>query len=87
MIRMYPELLDKVTRVVADNLRIEKLTILDGGTGEGLPTHVKNLTKSAVTMLEQMKNATGIDLGKLAGKPNGPSKADIPKELGGGGVG
>jgi flotillin len=81
MIRMFPELLDKVTRVVADNLRIEKLTILDGGDGDGLPTHVKNLTKSAVVMLEQMKNATGVDLAKLATKTNGAPKADIPKEL------
>ena len=80
MIRMYPDLLDKVTRVVADNLRVEKLTILDGGNGEGLPTHIKNLTKSAVTILEQMKNATGIDLGKLAGT-NSPAKSEIPKEL------
>jgi flotillin len=81
MIRMFPELLDKVTRVVADNLRIEKLTIIDGGDGDGLPTHVKNLTKSAVVMLEQMKNATGIDLAKLAGNTGGGAKADIPKEL------
>jgi flotillin len=81
MIRMFPEMLDKVTRVVADNLRVEKLTILDGGNGEGLPTHVKNLTKSAVVMLEQMKNATGVDLAKLASKTNDAPNADIPKEL------
>ena len=81
MIRMFPELLDKVTRVVADNLRVEKLTILDGGDGDGLPTHVKNLTKSAVVMLEQMKNATGVDLAKLAGKTKGAANADVPKEL------
>ena len=81
MIRMFPELLDKVTRVVADNLRIEKLTILDGGNGDGLPTHVKNLTKSAVVMLEQMKNATGVDLTKLARKTDGGATAEIPKEL------
>jgi flotillin len=81
MIRMFPELLDRVTRVVADNLRIEKLTILDGGDGEGLPTHIKNLTKSAVVMLEQMKNATGVDLAKLASKTSGAPNSDIPKEL------
>ena len=81
MIRMFPELLDKVTRVIADNLRIEKLTILDGGDGDGLPSHVKNLTKSAVVMLEQMKNATGIDFAKLASKTDGSAKTDIPKEL------
>jgi flotillin len=80
MIRMFPELLDKVTRVVADNLRIEKLTILDGGDGDGLPTHVKNLTKSAVVMLEQLKNATGVDLAKLADKSNEGAR-EFPKEL------
>lgn len=82
MIRMLPELLDKVTRVIADNLRIEKLTILDCGNGDGLPTHVKNLTKSAVVLLEQMKNATGVDLAKLATQSGEEPGAEIPKELG-----
>ena len=80
LIRMFPELLDHVTRVVADNLRVEKLTILDGGDGEGLPTHVKNLTKSAVVMLEQLKNATGVDLAKLA-ETSDKAPREIPKEL------
>jgi flotillin len=80
LIRLMPELLDKVTRVVADNLRIDKLTILDGGDGNGMPAYVQNLTKSAVTMLEQLKNATGIDFAQLSGKlPKEGNK--IPKEL------
>ena len=68
MIRMLPELFDKATRVISDNLHIEKLTILDGadGGGEGLPNYIKNLTKSTVTLLEQLKNATGMDITKLA---------------------
>jgi flotillin len=78
---MLPTLLDKVTSVVSDNLRIDKLTILDGGNGEGIPTYVKNLTNSAVVMLEQLKNATGIDFEKLAEKAQKPSRS-IPKELG-----
>jgi flotillin len=78
MIRMLPELLDKVTRVVADNLRVEKLTILDGGNGDGLPTYVKNIANSAVVLLEQLKNSTGIDLEKLASVKEG---TDLPKEL------
>ncbi|MHC4993236.1 MAG: flotillin family protein [Planctomycetota bacterium] len=79
LIHLMPELVDKVTRVVSDNLRIDKLTILDGGTGDGLPAYVKNLTNSAVTMMEQMTNATGVDIARLAkGKGNG---AELPKEL------
>lgn len=84
LIQMLPELLDKVTRVIADNLHIEKLTVLDSGTGNGLPTHVKNLTSSAIVMLEQLKNATGLDVtGLLQGmvQKQGNGGSDIPKEL------
>jgi hypothetical protein len=76
-----PELMDKVTRVVADNLRVDKLTILDGGSGEGLPSYLKNLTGAAITMMEQLSNATGVDMAKLAkGKESSPG--EVPKELG-----
>ncbi len=84
LIQMLPELLDKVTKVVADNLHIEKLTILDSGNGNGLPTHVKNLTGSAITIIEQLKNATGLDLPGLlqsAGAKTKNNGAEIPKEL------
>jgi len=84
LIQLLPELLDKVTRVVADNLHIEKLTVLDSGNGNGLPTHVKNLTGSAVMILEQLKNATGLDLPGLlqnAGVKSKKNGAEIPKEL------
>jgi flotillin len=78
LIHLMPELIDKVTRVVSENLRIDKLTILDGGSGEGLPAYVRNLTNSAVTMVEQMKNATGVDIAKL-GKGKGAG-TELPNE-------
>ena len=80
LIQMLPELLDKVTRVVSENLNVEKLTILDGGDGNGLPTYVKSLTNSVVVMLEQMKNATGIDVTEL-GRPK-DSAPELPKSRG-----
>jgi flotillin len=80
MIRMFPELVDKVTRVVSENLRVDKLTILDGGTGDGLPNYVRNVTNSAIAMIEQMKSATGIDLEKLARTSTGDG-GDLPKQL------
>jgi flotillin len=79
VIQMMPELLDKASRVVADNLRIDKLTVLDGGDGQGLPQHVG---KSAVAMLEQLSNATGVDVAKLANKKASESPPAVPKELG-----
>ena len=71
-----------VTKVIAENLHIDKLTVLDGGDGEGLSNYVKNLTRSAVVMLEQMKNATGVDLAELASGGGGSAGAALPKELG-----
>ena len=85
LIQMLPGLLDKVTRVVADNLRVDKLTILDSGDGEGLPTYVKNLTNSAITMLEQLRNATGVDLERLAmtaAEQDKTKGSELPKETG-----
>ena len=82
MIRMLPELLDKVTSVVSDNLRVDKLTILDGGDGSGIPSYVSNLTGSAIKMLELLKNATGIDIEKLAQGAGKGTDTDLPKELG-----
>ena len=85
IIQLLPELLDKVTRVVADNLHIEKLTVLDNGNGNGLPTHVKNLTGSAIMILEQLKNATGLDLTELLQNivsSNGKNASHIQKEFG-----
>ncbi|MCO6488085.1 MAG: hypothetical protein J5I98_06680 [Phaeodactylibacter sp.] len=79
MIRMLPDLFDKATRVIADNLHIEKLTILDGGDGgDGMPNYIQNLTNSAVTLIEQLKNATGVDITNLA---KGTTKAiELPPE-------
>ena len=68
--------------MVSDNLRIDKLTILDGGDGKGLPSYVNNVTGSAVAMLEQLKNATGIDIEKIAQGSTRDTSAQVPKELG-----
>lgn len=80
MIRMLPELFDKATRVIADNLHIEKLTILDGaeGGGEGMSNYVKNLTKSSITLIEQLKNATGLDIAKISHERN--ESTQLPPE-------
>jgi flotillin len=81
LIHLMPELIEKVTRVISENLRIDKLTIVDGGSGNGLPTYVKNVTGSAVMMLEELKNATGIDLEKLAKGGEQDAAATLPKDL------
>jgi len=62
LIQQLPDILDKVTSVVADNLSIDKVTVLDSGNGDGMPTYVKGVTGSVVAIMEQIKNATGLDI-------------------------
>ncbi|MGD8881822.1 MAG: hypothetical protein PVI82_08025, partial [Desulfobacterales bacterium] len=65
LIQQLPDILDKVTRVVSDNLAIDKVTILDSGNGNGMPTYVKGVAGSIVAIMEQVKNATGLDLPEI----------------------
>ncbi|MEE8348428.1 MAG: SPFH domain-containing protein [Acidobacteriota bacterium] len=81
LIQMLPELLDKVTRVVSDNLRVERLTVVDSGDGQGLTSHVRNLTNSAVVMLEQLKGVTGIDVLNLKKGSGEDPSGKLPKDL------
>jgi flotillin len=74
LLQQLPDLLDRVTRVLSDNLRIEKLTVVDTGDG-GLPNHVRGLTGSIVTVLEQLKTATGLDLSGILRAEGGKAKA------------
>ncbi|MCI0417463.1 hypothetical protein L0222_32255, partial [bacterium] len=71
-----------VTKVVADNLHIEKLTVLDSGNGNGISQHVRSVTGAAVAILEQVKAATGLDvpaiLQNAADKNNG---GKFPKQF------
>jgi flotillin len=65
LIQQLPDILDKVTRVVADNLAIDKVTIVDSGNGNGMPTYIKGVTGSIVAIMEQIKTATGLDLPEI----------------------
>jgi flotillin len=65
LIQQLPDILDKVTKVVADNLRIDKITIVDNGNGHGMPSYVKGITGSIVAIFEEIKNATGLDIPEI----------------------
>jgi len=65
LIQQLPDILDKVTKVVSDNLSIDKVTIVDSGDGHGVPAYVKGVTGSIVAIMEQIKNATGLDIPEI----------------------
>ncbi len=62
LIQQLPDILDKVTKVVSDNLSIDKVTIVDSGDGHGVPAYVKGVTGSIVAIFEEIKNATSLDI-------------------------
>ncbi len=75
MLHILPGIVDSISGVIADNLKVEKLVVMGNG---GIPSHVGDVTSSVVTFLEQIKNATGVDLTNIA---NTGKEAPIKKEL------
>ena len=67
MIQLLPELVGHVSKVIASNLNVERLTVVDGGSGSGggLSHLVGNLAGSVNSFFEQMKTLTGLDLAKM----------------------
>ena len=65
LLQMLPQLLDKVTHVLRDNLHVERLTVVDSGDGGALPNHVRGLTGSIAAFFEQLKTSTGVDVPSL----------------------
>jgi flotillin len=72
LIQQLPDILDKITSVVAENLSVDKVTIVDSGNGNGMPTYVKGVTGSIVAIMEQIKNATGLDIADILRSKNRP---------------
>ncbi|MEE8234472.1 MAG: SPFH domain-containing protein [Gammaproteobacteria bacterium] len=62
LIQQLPDIISKITDIISENLSIERLTIIDSGSGNGIPTLVKGLTGSIVAVMEEIKNATGLDI-------------------------
>jgi flotillin len=78
LIQQLPDILDKVTSVVSKNLAIDKVTIVDGGDGRGIPAYVHGVTGSIVAIMEQIKNATGLDIPEIL-RAKGRATPELPK--------
>ncbi len=79
LIQQLPDILDKVTKVVSENLSIDRVTIVDSGNGHGIPSYVRGVTGSIVAIFEQIKNATGLDIPEIL-RARGRSTGEIGKE-------
>jgi flotillin len=62
VLRMLPDLMDKIVSTVAA-VDIEKVSIIDsGGQGTGIPGFMNQLPAAVIGLTEQIENATGVDL-------------------------
>ena len=69
VLRMLPELVDKIVSVVAA-VDIERVSVIDsGGQGTGIPGFMGQLPAAVIGLTEQIENATGVDLLKAL-RPN-----------------
>jgi len=62
VLRMLPELIDKIVSTVG-GVDIHKVSIIDsGGQGSGIPGFMGQLPAAVIGLAEQLENATGVDL-------------------------
>ena len=80
LLQLFPGIVDKVSRVVAENLHIEKLTVVDSGNGNGVPQLVRGLTGSVISIIEEIKTATGLDIPDLLSRKD-EETSQIPNKL------
>ena len=74
VLRMFPELVEKIVSTVAA-VDIERVSIIDsGGQGTGIPGFMGQLPAAVIGLMEQVENATGVDLLKAL-RPDGARPA------------
>ena len=65
LIQMLPDILKEVIKTV-DNLKIDRLTVVDGGgAGQGVPAVMSQIAGTTPALLESLKTSTGIDVAGL----------------------
>jgi len=69
LIQMLPDILKEVIKTV-DNLKIDKITVVDSGqgTGGGVPAVFNQIAGSTPALLESLKASTGIDIAGMLSK-------------------
>ena len=77
LIQMLPDILREVIKTV-DNLKIDKITVVDsgqGGGGTGVPAVFNQIAGSTPALLESLKATTGIDIAGMLARASEPTEA------------
>lgn len=61
LVQMLPDIVKEVIKTV-DNLKIDKLTVVDSGNGSGVPAVFNQIAGATPALLESLKASTGVDI-------------------------
>ena len=76
LIQMLPDVLKEIIKTV-DNLKIDKLTVVDsGGTGQGVPAIFNQIAGATPALLESLKASTGVDIAGLLNRAGSRQSPD-----------
>jgi len=80
LIQMLPDIMREVIKTV-DNLKIDKLTVVDsgqGGSGSGVPAVMSQIAGATPALLESLKASTGVDIASMLSRAAQSSQAAAP---------
>ncbi len=91
LIQMLPEIMKQVVQTV-DNMKIDRLTVVDSGEGagrsgrsgrSGVPAGMSQVAGATPALLESLKTSTGVDIAGLLSRaahtpPSSPTPEDAP---------
>ncbi len=79
LIQMLPEIIQQIVRTV-DNLQIDKITVVDSGSGgSGVPAVFNQIAGATPALLESLKASTGIDIAGMLNKAAAPKTDNTPR--------
>ena len=84
LLNMLPELVENITETVAD-IGIDKITVIDGGSGDGgVGSVAGQLPAAVISVVEQIETATGVNLLEVLRRADDGAEAvatDAPPQL------
>jgi flotillin len=78
VLNMLPELVEKIVSTV-DGVEIDKISVIDSGDGQGVPNVVSQMPSAVIKIVEQIENATGVDI--LKGLAGNGQRVEVAAEL------
>jgi flotillin len=81
MLSMLPELVDRIVSTV-EGISIDKISVIDSGNGQGVPSLVSQMPSAVIRIVEQIETATGVDILRgLGDNGSQPTPATLSQDV------